>query len=130
MVAYGVLQKSPGVRWYCKGCDKGVSKLLQTLAQLHQRQDTFEKQLTIIRKDMKTSGKEMNGNIEKVTDELEEVYRIVSQAKWMNDLSRMKTEMNVELGVVRQELDVVKTGVTRNDRRGIDKCGSRPQKVA
>ena len=33
-VTYGVLQKSTGVHWYCKGCDKGVSKLLQTLVQI------------------------------------------------------------------------------------------------
>jgi len=51
---YGVLQKSPGVHWYCEGCDKGVSKLLQTLAQMHQRLDKLEKELTVIRKDMES----------------------------------------------------------------------------
>ena len=56
--------------------------------------------------------------MKRVTDKLEEVCGIVSQAKWRDDISRMKTEINMDLGMVRQELDVVKTSVTRDDRRG------------
>ena len=116
-VTYGALQKSSGVHWYCKGCDKGVSTLLQTLAQMHQRQDTFEKELTVIRKDRETSSKEINRNMKKVTDKLEEICGIISQAKWRDDISRMKTEINMDLGMVRQELNVVEMSVTHDDRR-------------
>jgi len=43
--------------------DKGVFKLLQTLAQMHQRLDKLEKELTVIRKDKESSSKKINGNI-------------------------------------------------------------------
>jgi len=86
--------------------NKGVSKQLQPLAQMHQRLDKLEKELTVIRKDMESSSKEINGNMKKVTDKLEELcgYGFVLQAKWKDDISRMKTEINMDLGVVRQEM--------------------------
>jgi len=57
-------------------------------------------------------------NMKKVTDKLEELCGFVLQAKRKDDISRMKTETNMDLGVVRQE--VVKTSVIRDDRKGLN----------
>jgi len=62
----------------------------------------------------------MNGNMKKVTDKLEELNGFVLQAKWKDDISCMKTEINMDLGVVRQELDVVKKSVIRDERKGLN----------
>jgi len=60
-------------------------------------------ELTVIRKDMEFSSKEINGNMKKVTNKLEELCGFVLQAKWKDDISCMKTQINMDLGVVRQE---------------------------
>jgi hypothetical protein len=78
------------------------------------------KELTVIRKDKETSNKEINGNVKKVTHKLEELCGIVSQAKWKDDISRIKTDINMDLRGVRQELDAVKTSVTREDRKELN----------
>lgn len=45
---YKVLRKDEGVHWYCRGCDKGVAKILTAISNIGRRQDKVEADLDII----------------------------------------------------------------------------------
>ena len=69
---------------------------------------------------MESSSKEINGNMKKVSDKLEELCGVVYQTEWKDDISRTKTHINMDLRVVRQELGAVKTSLTREDSKGLN----------
>jgi chromosome segregation ATPase len=130
------IMKQEKVHFYCGRCDKNVVQLLKTVLDLKTRQDRLEDRIQknqdevketiqdFVRKLMEEA-KTKNENIEKleksVKDLKKEITKVIQdQAKWRDDISRMKNEINVDIGVVRQKLDVVKTSITREDRRDIN----------
>ena len=45
--ANAVLQGNEAMHWYCKGCNKGMTRLLQTMSALQERQEKMERTLTL-----------------------------------------------------------------------------------
>ena len=61
--AYAVFQGNESMRWYCKGCNKGVARLLQTMSALQERQEKMEMSLNLVTKDVDDiKKKEHDGN--------------------------------------------------------------------
>lgn len=62
--AYKFLGKNDCMHWYCKTCDKGVVKMLQSLQKLETRQDKLETEMT----EMKDMMVEMKADIQTIKD--------------------------------------------------------------
>ena len=50
--AYAVLQGYEVVHGYCKGCNKGMARLLQTMSALQERQEKMERSLNLVVKEV------------------------------------------------------------------------------
>ena len=50
--AYVVLQGHEAMHWYCKGCNKGMARLLQTMSALQERQEKIERSLNLVTKEV------------------------------------------------------------------------------
>ena len=58
---YNFLQKNDGIHWYCHGCEKGVAKLLQSMALLQKRQDILEEDIVGIKGDINVMKQSIQG---------------------------------------------------------------------
>ena len=65
-----VLGLSDTIHWYCSGCNRGVSKILQALANIQARQDVLER-------DFKDSMKELKTNFTKLEQSITAVDNMV-----------------------------------------------------
>ena len=58
------------MHWYCKGCNKGMARLLQTMSALQERQEKMERCLNLVTKEIDDIKKkylmEIRGEIEVV----------------------------------------------------------------
>jgi PHD-finger len=115
---YSFLQKEDGIHWYCKGCDKGVSKLLQSMSVLQKRQDIFESELTNIKgdiTDIQTSIQALDTKMEcmidtKVCDTIEEKVeeKVDLKVKFMS--AKVEEDMEIE----RRKYNVIFHGVVED----------------
>ena len=68
--AYAVLQGNETMHWYCKECNKGMARLLQTISALQERQEKMERSLNLVTKEVDDIKKkalvEIRGEIEVV----------------------------------------------------------------
>ena len=68
--AYAVLQGNESMHWYCKGSNKGMARLLQTMSALQERQENMERSLNLVTKEVNDIKKkdlvEIKGEIEVV----------------------------------------------------------------
>ena len=68
--AHAVLQGNDTMHWYCKGCNKGMARLLQTMSALQERQEKIERSLNLVTKEVDDIKKkyliEIRGKIEVV----------------------------------------------------------------
>ena len=68
--AYAVLQGNESMHWYCKGCNKVMTRLLQTMSALQEMQEKMERSLNLVTKEVDDIKKkylvEIRGEIEVV----------------------------------------------------------------
>ena len=67
--AYKILQKEQSLHWYCKGCEKGMAKILETVTRIQKRQDQLEDEML----KMVTSMNEMKARLNEVTKDSSEI---------------------------------------------------------
>ena len=58
---YKQLQKSQGLHWFCKSCDKVIVQLWGAVTTLQKKQETMEAEMTEIGKEMKRLNGEIHG---------------------------------------------------------------------
>ena len=90
--AYAVLQGNETMHWYCKGCNKGMARLLQTMSALQERQEKMERSLNLVTKEVDDIKKK---DLVEIRGEIEVVTKLQSE----ND---MKLETAIEAKLVEQ----------------------------
>jgi hypothetical protein len=116
---YVFLQKNTGLHWYCKSCDKGVSKLLHSMSLIQKRQDMLEGELTGMKADiseMRTSIKELDTKMEcmieaklceSITEKVDE--KVDVKVKVMS--AKVEEEMEIE----RRKYNLIFHGVKESE---------------
>jgi hypothetical protein len=100
---YSLLQKNESIHWYCKGCERGVAKLLQSMALLQKRQDILENDVESIKGDISV----MKSSIQSLDTKIE----CMVEAK-LCDAMTEKNDKNVEVKIkvvsdkVEEELEI------------------------
>ena len=49
---YKFLMENESIHWYCSGCNRGVSKIIQTLAKIQERQEKMEVSLEAVKQEL------------------------------------------------------------------------------
>jgi predicted nucleic acid-binding Zn-ribbon protein len=77
---YKVLQKEQTLHWYCKGCEKGIAKMIETITKVQKKQEKLEedmqkmaKKIDDMKGKMEISFKEVNKEINKMKSDLEKI---------------------------------------------------------
>ena len=73
--AYAVLQGNEALHWHCKGCNKGMSRLLQTMSAPQERQERMERSLNVVTKEVYNIKKK---DLVEIRDEIEVVRKLQS----------------------------------------------------
>ena len=108
--AYAVLQGKEAMHWYCKRCNKGMAKLLQTMSALQERQEKMQRSLNFVTKEVDDIKKK---NLVEISREIEVVRKLQSE----ND-TKLETAIEAKL------MEQVQVNITSkiDDKLNMLKC--------
>ena len=87
--AYAVLQGNESMHWYCKGCNKSMKRLLQTMSALQERKEKIERFLHLVTKEVDDIKKK---DMAEIRDDIEVVRKLQSE----ND-TKLETTIEAKL---------------------------------
>lgn len=120
--AYKVLQKEQSVHWYCRGCEKGMVKMMEAIAKMRKKQEKLEEDVQKMAKEMGEMTNKMNGFVQEANelkDDLKKLRTTVDKniedrmaeenAKQENRLKEtVREQVDVHLSQVEGKLKIVK----------------------
>lgn len=112
--AYVFLEKNETMHWYCKECDKGMVKMLQSIKRLENRQDKVESDLTEIKQsvvDMKadiqsfkelvsTADSELKQTVMNIKTDIQSFKELVSTAD--RELKQTVVDMKADIQSIKE----------------------------
>lgn len=117
-----------GIHWFCKNCDKRVSKLVVTVAKIEERQEKMDEELKETRNELK----EVKEDVKKVSQKAEEIdikLETVIEAKLAKTVEEMETrrpensnmqglnrnDVLEEIEINKRRMNVVIIGIKENE---------------
>ena len=104
---YKYLQKGQGVHWYCKGCDKGVVKLLTAISSLQKQQDKLETDMKELAKEVTEIKREIHDKNKKIHEKMDsELKGVTAKMRNFEDRFEEKVRRIVKEEMVRSQEEV------------------------
>jgi len=94
------------IHWFCSVCNSGVGRILPTLTKLELKQNKLEEEMKVITADIS----DIKSKNEKTGSELETVKS--HNSKLMDDVNKMKTEIDKQFVIMNKELECVTKRLT------------------
>jgi len=120
-----VIQADKSVHWYCKGCSRGVAKLLDTLHSIAVRQDKIDEKLEKLGKTVDKSVSDVNSKIEKaiteVNNELDKKISAVDSkfSALRKEISDFQSNATVQLCGAKSEIEKVQKAVLDVENKAV-----------
>jgi predicted nucleic acid-binding Zn-ribbon protein len=100
------LQKEQGIHWYCKGCDKGVAKVLKVISGLRKRQDKLEREVGVVSEEITEMRKKVQ-DIKQKQDKVEkEIKGVTTGFKKIEDHLEEKVRTMIKEEIQKRQEDV------------------------
>ena len=123
---YKVISANKQIHWYCRGCNKGMVNIVQTLASVQERQNKMEEEISKVKKDLGEVRQDLGDietNIEKKIKESEkrlqrELTKMLKEAEIESFIEAKMVESAEMLEAKHiEEMEKLKTQITESDKK-------------
>jgi hypothetical protein len=101
---YNILSEDENIHWFCNSCNKGVSKILQTLTNMQVKQDKMEAQLETLKVELESMKVDI-GETKGLTEQVETKLTVAIEAKLVEDIDeRVDNRMSVRAKNIKEDI--------------------------